>query len=105
MLIVCLNIRLWKESILLAIFDVTVHSSELYMKMDAANVLKVLTLVSILICLYLFVWWSFFILSIVNIFLLFMSFSVSSFDPSSLQSRQSGVLSFTLSEVQFLCTK
>ena len=43
MLIASLNIRLWKESILLAIFDVTVYSSELYKKMDAANVLKVLS--------------------------------------------------------------
>ena len=48
MLIACLNICLWKESILLTIFDVTVHSSELYRKMDAADVLKVLTLVSVL---------------------------------------------------------
>ena len=96
MLIACLNIRLWKESILLAVFDVTVHSSALCRKMDAANVLKVLTLVSILICLDLYVCFSIFMLSIVNPFLLFMSFSVSSFDPSSLQSRQSGVLSFTL---------
>ena len=55
MLITCLNIRLGKESILLAIFDVTVHSSELYRKMAAANVLKILTLVSILICLDLYV--------------------------------------------------
>ena len=55
MLIAYLNIRLWKESILFAVFDVTVHSSELYRKMDAANMLKVLTLVSMLICLDLYV--------------------------------------------------
>ena len=80
----------------MAVFIVIVHSSELYRKMDAANTLKVLTLVLMLRCRDLYVCLYFCILSMVIPFLLLISFSVSSFDPSSLQSRQSGVLFFTL---------
>ena len=92
MFIACHSIRLWNESIFFARVDVVLQS---YKERHAAKALNVFTLVAMFKFLDLYADSNFFMLSIVRHFLLAISFSVSSLDPSSLQFFQSGILSLT----------